>query len=176
MHNALVVIASIFFLAPSSSAFHLPQFRLSATPEPVHHDLTNKCTFTLWHKQTCFASKKTNYVQMFEIKDHANNITIDVAALRPSASHNSYIKISPHDVFAVEGLLDDKSLIIADLPSEGDDIYFLNDDAIFSSDLELNSEEAWCVTSQWDNNFRECGKGSRVSRVNEAECIEANGN
>lgn len=167
MHNALAVLASIFFFTSSTCAFHLPQLPFFATPKPPHHDLSNKCTFTLWQKQMCSASKKTNYIQVFEIQDHANDLTIDIASLRPAASHNSYIKISPTNVFAIKGLLDDKSLVISGWVNDNDKISFDNNGLHFTSDT-IDAEDAWCLTGEWDTERWECGQGSRVSWVSEA--------
>jgi hypothetical protein len=164
MHNALAVLLSVFFIASSTAALHIPQSPLSAASIPAHRDLTNKCTFTLGHKQLCAASKRTNYIQMNEIEDHANNISIDVAALRPAASHNSYVKISANEMFAVEGLLDGKSLVMGASDQHEDELWFANDDVWFSSSEE-SGEEAWCVAGEWNNGDWECGKGSRVSLV-----------
>jgi hypothetical protein len=164
MHDALAVLISIFFFTSSIAALHIPQSPLSAGSNPSHRDRTGKCTFTLWHKQLCASAKKTNYIQMNEIEDHANNISIDVASLRPAASHNSYVMISADEMFAVEGLLDDRSLVIGVSDQHEDELWFTNDDVFFSSSEE-NGEEAWCVAGEWDNEDWECGKGSRVSRI-----------
>ena len=123
MHNALGALAVFFFLASSTTALYFPQSRLSST-KAVHLDLTSKCTFTLWHEQLCTASKKTNYIQIFEIEDRANNITINIVALRPAASRNSYTKISANDVFAIKGLLDDKSLVVGASQFNDDEVLF----------------------------------------------------
>jgi len=161
MHNALAVFASLIFLTSSSTAFHIPQFHLSPTPTPSHHDLSQKCTFTLHHKQTCFASKKTSYIQLNSIRDHANAITIDVAALRPAASHNSYVRISANDAFAVENLLDDRSLVVVGSSEDEDEVVFVNGGEVFGS--EGGNGEAWCEEGEWDDECWECGMGSRVS-------------
>jgi len=171
MHNALAVLLSTLFLASSITALHFPQFRLFPDPKPAHHDISNKCTFTLWQKQLCSAAKKTNYIQMFEIEDHTNDITIDVAALRPAASHNSYTKVTPNDVLAIKGLLDDKSLVIGASDRDDDEVLFDFDSTIFTSDGSRNSEEAWCETGAWDIEDWECGMSSRVSTLTHA-CFE----
>ncbi|KAA8611967.1 hypothetical protein TUN199_01299 [Pyrenophora tritici-repentis] len=163
MHNALTALASVFFLVSSTNALYFPRFRLSST-KALHHDLTNKCTFTLWHKQLCTASRKTNYIQIFEIEDHANNLTINIAELQPAVSRNSYTKISASDVFAIKGLLDDKSLAIGASQFNDDEVLFQNDEILFSS-ASKNSEEAWCVTGEWDIESWGCGEGSRQRKM-----------
>jgi hypothetical protein len=159
MHNALAVLYSIFFLFSSAtSALFLPQFRLSKASSP---EIANKCTFNLWHKQLITTSTKTNYVQLNEIQDNTNGITIDIAALRPATERNSYTKISATQIFAVEGLLDNTSLTI--VGGNGDDeILFEHDGLYFSSNVMKDSNDAWCVAGAWNNDVKS-GLGSRVS-------------
>jgi hypothetical protein len=159
MHNALAVLYSIFFLFSSAtSALFLPQFRLS---KPSSLEIADKCTFNLWHKQIIATSAKTNYVQLNEIRDNTNDITIDIAALRPATERNSYSKISATQSFAVQGLLDNSSLTIGEGNDE-DEILFEHDGLYFSSDVMKNSDDAWCVAGAWDNDVKS-GVGSRVS-------------
>lgn len=165
MHNALAVLLSTFFFASSTSALYFPQFRLSLTPKPVHHDVSDKCTFTIWQKQLCTSSKKTNYIQLNEIEDRTNDITIDIAALRPAASHNSYARISEDESFVVKGLLNDKSLVIGTSDRKDDNVVFEADGVWFTGDGSRNSEDAWCDAGAWDVEDWQCGMGSRVSEL-----------
>jgi hypothetical protein len=64
-------------------------------------------------------------------------------------SRNSYTKISASDVFAIKGLLNDKSLAIGASQFNDDEVLFQNNKILFSSGSK-NSEEAWCVTEEWD--------------------------
>ena len=165
MHNALAVLSILFFTS-STTALYFPQFRLTPSPSPkaIHPEFTNKCTFTLWQKQLCTAGTKSNYIQLNEIQDNPNDITIDIAALRPASSRNSYTKISTKHVFAIEGLLDDKSLTIRGSNVDDDDVLFEHDGVWFTSDVYKNNNRAWCVAEAWDNEDWECGAGSRVRR------------
>jgi hypothetical protein len=164
MHNALAVLLSIFFFSTSSSiALSLPSSRdtlASRTTPPAPAD---KCSFTLWHKQLCTAATKANYIQINQLEDHNNDIIIDLAALRPVAARNSYSRISDTQVFAIEGLLDDKTLTIRSEDGH-DEVMFDHDGVQFSSDVTKNGEEAWCVAGAWDSDSWECGSGSRVSQ------------
>ncbi|KAF2826005.1 hypothetical protein CC86DRAFT_293759 [Ophiobolus disseminans] len=167
MHNALVVLLSSFFFASSTTALYFPQFRLFSASKTAQHDISDKCTFTLWHKQLCSAGKKTNYIQMFEIEDHTNDIIVDIAALRPASAHNSYTKIGPNRAFAVRRLLDDKSLVIGGSEVEDDEVLFNFDGTVFTSDGSKNSEEAWCDAGAWDNenwNNEACNAHSHAVR------------
>jgi len=71
----------------------------------------DSCTFTLWHRQ----QDSVNYVQLNAIRDYSNDITVDIAALRPATSFNSYTRLDDNHAFAVTGLLDDKNLTITQL-------------------------------------------------------------
>lgn len=161
MHNTLVVLCSIFFFffSTSTSALFLPQFRLtpSKSSEP---QLADKCTFSLWHKQILTASAKKNYIQLNEIQDNTNHITIDIAALRPTAERNSYSRICAHQVFAVEGLLDNTNLTIRGY-DDVDEVTLEHNGVGFSSDKTKDAKQAWCVAGAWDNEVVS-GVGSRV--------------
>lgn len=161
MHNALAVLCStlFFFFSTSTSALFLPQFRLS-TSEPTSSEAANKCTFNLWHKQLITADAKTNYIQLNDIKDNTNSIVIDIAALRPVTERNSYSRISAHQVFAVEGLLDNTNLTISGY-DDVDQVTFAHDGIVFSSEESKNFENASCVAGAWDSVVS--GVGSRVS-------------
>lgn len=161
MHNALAVLFSIFFLFISSSmALYLPQFRF--TPHtPPNPDLIDKCTFTLWHKQIQTNSARINYIQLNEMQDHPNSITIDIASLRPVAARNSYSHISERQVFAIEGLLDNTNLTIRG-EDGSDEIRCEHDGVRFSSDENNNGRDAWCVSGAWNNDI-DSNLGSRVS-------------
>jgi hypothetical protein len=56
-------------------------------------------------------------------------------------SQNSYTKISASDVFAIKGLLNDKSLAIRASQFNDDKVLFQNNEILFSSSSK-NSEEA----------------------------------
>lgn len=161
MQNALAVLFSIFvtFIA-SSTALYLPQFRF--TPHtPPNPNLANKCTFTLWHKQIHTMSTKMNYIQLNELQDHPNSITIDIAALRPVTARNSYSLISERQVYAIEGLLDNTNLTIRG-EDGSDEVRCEHAGVRFSSDEGKNGRDAWCVSEAWDNDIVS-GVGSRVS-------------
>jgi hypothetical protein len=161
MHNALAVLFSIFFISISTAtALYLPQFRF--TPHtPLNSELVNKCTFTLWHKQIQTNSARINYIQLNELQDHSNSITIDIAALRPTAARNSYSLVSERQVFAIEGLLDNTNLTIRG-EDGSDEIRCEHDGVSFSSDEKKNGREAWCVGEAWNNDISS-SPGSRVS-------------
>jgi hypothetical protein len=161
MHNALAVLCSalFFFFSTSTSALFLPQFRLSPS-KPTSSDVANKCTFNLWHKQLITTDAKTNYVQLNEIKDNTNGIVIDIAALRPATERNSYSRICAHQVFAVEGLLDNTNLTISGY-DDVDEVTFAHDGVAFSSEESRSSKNASCIVGAWDNVVSVVG--SRVS-------------
>jgi hypothetical protein len=162
MHNTLAVLfSSLIFFSASTAALFLPQFRLSPS-KSTNPELANKCSFTLWHKQLCTAATKNNYIQLNEIQDHTNQLTIDIAALRPMTARNSYSKISAKQVFAVEGLLHNTNLTIRG-EDGSDEVWFEHDGTGFSSDVMNKAEDAWCVTESWDVEDWQCGAGTRVS-------------
>ena len=160
MHSALAVIFSTFSLLIPTLALSVPQFRFIPykSSDPA---LANKCTFSLWHKQLQTESTRKNYIQLNELQDHANGITIDIAALRPVAARNSYSLISEHQVFAIEGLLDYTNLTIRG-EDGSDEVRCEHDGVRFGSDEERNGEEAYCMSGEWDN-VLSSGVGSRVS-------------
>jgi hypothetical protein len=161
MHNALAVLCStVLVFTTCTSALSLPHFRLSS--KSTHPELANKCSFTIWHKQLCTGTTKTNYIQLNELEDHPNHITIDIAALRPVTARNSYAKISATQVFAVEGLLDSTDLTIRG-EDGSDEVKFEHDGTSFYSDETKNAEDAWCTSGAWNNEDWQCGAGSRVS-------------
>jgi hypothetical protein len=141
MHNTLAILYSIFFIT-STTALFLPQFRY--TPQiPSNPALANKCTFTLWHKQLHTPTTKTNYIQLNELRDHTNGITIDVAALRHVMPRNSYALISEKLVFAIEGLPDNTNLTVRG--EDGSDVVRCEHDGVrFSSDERGSGKDAWC--------------------------------
>tara|TARA_R110002003_G_scaffold135_4_gene12523 strand:- start:13576 stop:14064 length:489 start_codon:yes stop_codon:yes gene_type:complete len=161
MYTTLAVILSIFFLATSTNALYFPQFRLSPFTKATHPELADKCTFTAYHKQIRTVASKKDYIQINQIVDHPNDITIDIAALRPATARNSYVRISSEEAYAIEGLLDDKSLVTHQ-GHDVDEVLFEVDGVWFSSDMTKNAKSAYCVSGSWDNEFREGEVGSRV--------------
>jgi hypothetical protein len=161
MHNLntlVVMLSSVFFLFTAcTSAFYLPQSRLPAT----QLDLANKCSFNVYHKQLCpsTTTSKQNYIQINTLIDHANHITIDIAALRPVAARNSYARLSATQVFAIEGLLGNTNLTVRG-EDGSDEVLFEHDGTTWSSD---KGSEASCVSGAWDVEDWQCGAGSRVS-------------
>ncbi|KAH8725860.1 hypothetical protein GQ44DRAFT_726596 [Phaeosphaeriaceae sp. PMI808] len=165
MHNLQVVVSSILLFASSlTDALFLPQFRLYSSQKSLSASLADKCTFTVWHKQLCQDSTKSNYVQINEIQDHANNITIDVAALRPVTARNSYTKLSATQVFAIQGLLDNGNLTVRG-ENNDDDIKFEYNDVTFSSNPDANGKSAWCVSEAWNQKEWQCGRNSRERKI-----------
>jgi hypothetical protein len=161
MYTTLAVILSIFFLATSTNALYFPQLRLSPFTKATHPELADKCTFTAYHKQIRTVASKKDYIQINQIVDHPNDITIDIAALRPATARNSYVRLSSKEAYAIEGLLDDKSLVVHQ-GHDVDEVLFEVDGVWFSSDMTKNAKSAYCVSGSWDNEFREGEVGSRV--------------
>ncbi|KAH7083668.1 hypothetical protein FB567DRAFT_447195 [Paraphoma chrysanthemicola] len=161
MHHALAVILSIFFFS-AAHALYFPQFRLSPFTKATHPELAEKCTFTAYHKQIHQAGSKKDYIQINEIIDHPNDMTIDIAALRPATARNSYVKISDDQAYAIEGLLDDKSLVTHQGHDE-DEVLFEVDGVWFSTDSTKNGKSAYCVTGSWDFEIRNGDVGSRCA-------------
>lgn len=158
MHNTLAVLStSIFFFATTTSSLYLPD-----SQAPLSKPIANICTFTLFHKQLCPSSTQvtTNYIQLNTLIDHANSLTIDIASLRPRAAHNSYNKISEHQVFAIEGLLDDRNLTIRGA-DDTDEVRFETAGLGWSS--EQGTIATACVVGDWNVADWGCGMGSRVS-------------
>jgi hypothetical protein len=104
--------------------------------------LDSKCTFTLFQKQV----QDVNYIQIHEIVDHTNDMTIDISHLRPKEEHNSYAKISATRVFAVQGLLDYGNLTVRGSDGE-DDVSFESEGVRWTSGTR--GTEAWCDVSSW---------------------------
>jgi hypothetical protein len=158
MHTTLAVIFSTLFLTSSTCARVVPPqslYPLSRRALSTSLSSTeDKCTFTLFHKQV----QEVNYVQLNTLIDHTNDITIDLAHLRPRTEHNSYAKVSAKQAFAVEGLLNNANLTIR--AEDGRDaLRFESDGLIWTSESGSSSgKAAWCETAEWV----EGGKGSRV--------------
>jgi hypothetical protein len=162
MHNTLAVLFStiLFFFTTSTSSLYIPQPH--RPQNPLVQSTSNICTFTLFHKQLCHHNTRVpiNYIQFNTLVDHANSLTIDIAALRPAAAHNSYSKINEHQVFAIEGLLDDRNLTIRG--SDGSaEVRFESAGLGWSS--TRGNGVARCVVEEWDVKDWGCGVGSRVS-------------
>jgi hypothetical protein len=161
MHNfntLAVLLLSIFvFFTTCTAALFLPQFRLLTT-QP---DLANKCSFNIYHKQLCpsTTSSKQNYIQINTLIDHANYITLNIAALRPVAARNSYVRISETQVFTIEGLLGNMNLTVRG-EDRRDEVLFEHNGTTWLSNV---GSEAWCVPGAWDVEDWQCGAGSRVS-------------
>lgn len=161
MYNTLAVLFSVsFLLSTSTFALSVPQIRFSPY-KPSDPTLATKCTFSLWHKQLQTQDAKLNYIQLNELQDHANGISIDLAALRPVAARNSYSLISEHQVFAIEGLLDNTNLTIRG-EDGSDEVRCEHDGVRFGSEEESNGDEAYCRSGEWSN-VLSTGLGSRVS-------------
>ncbi|RMZ71183.1 hypothetical protein GMOD_00005701 [Pyrenophora seminiperda CCB06] len=170
--NALAAISSLFLFISSTGARVIPTqppphvLRRGAATTPALLD--DKCTFILFQKQVLTATSsnsqgRINYIQVNNIIDHTNDIVIDVAAQRPQAEHNSYVKVNERSVFAVEGLLDGASLIIHG--SDGEDELKLESGGWnWSTGLATSEDEktmAWCQAGEW----AEAGNGSRERSV-----------
>jgi hypothetical protein len=155
-----VMLSSVFFLfTVCTSALYLPQSHLPATQS----DLANKCSFNVYHKQLCPSktASKQNYIQINTLIDHANHITLDIAALRPVAARNSYNRISATQVFAIEGLPGNTNLTVRG-EDGSDKVLFEHDGLSWSSDA---GSEASCVSGAWNVEDWQCGAGSRVSWI-----------
>ena len=172
--NALPALSSFLLLFASSTGArviplqppHILRREAVSTTPPA--PLDNKCTFTLFHKQVLIATSSSsqgriNYIQVNTLIDHTNDIAMDIAAQRPQAEHNSYVKVSEQKVFAVQGLLDDASLTIRG--SDGEDQLELESGAWKWSTVLATGEDdkvmAWCQAGEWAG----AGNGSRVSLV-----------
>jgi hypothetical protein len=101
-----MLIATLLILITLAAAGRIP---VSAPWFP-----DGSCTFTLWQRQQA----SVDYIQLNTIRDHANNITVYVAAQRPATGLNSYTRLDDNHAFAVTGLLDRRNLTITHI---GDD-------------------------------------------------------
>jgi hypothetical protein len=113
------------------------------TPSPSP-SIEHKCTFSLFHKQV----HNVNYIQLNTLVDHANDITIDLAQLRPRTEHNSYAKVSSKRVFTVEGLLDDANLTVRGEDGSGV-LRFESVGLVWTSGS--SGKDAWCEAEEWDD-------------------------
>ncbi|KAH7370973.1 hypothetical protein BKA66DRAFT_424823 [Pyrenochaeta sp. MPI-SDFR-AT-0127] len=155
MHNALAVLLSVFFIASSTTA-------RVVSPPPSSSALDDKCTFTLWHKQLYPSSDSAptsrNYIQINTLFDHANDITIDIAHLRPSTAFHSYSKVSETQVFAIEGLLDGTNVTVRG--TDGRDALRLESDGlVWMADGVARGDDAWCEVGEWNAN----GKDGKIN-------------
>lgn len=164
MCNTLVVLIST--LLSTSTALVLPAqikpFPPGSSAEPVN--VQDKCTFTLWHKQVYRSSVKMNYIQINELVDHPNNLVIDIASYRPAAAHNSYNRVSERQVFAIEGLLDNRNLTIRG--KDGSDVLTFEYDGLTGSSdpfVRNNGDDAICYAGPWDTEPWNTESTSRVS-------------
>lgn len=127
----------------------------------------SSCTFTLWHRQQA----SVNYVQLNTIRDHSNDITVDVAAQRLATAFNSYVRLSDSHAFAVTGLLDKRNLTMMSL--RGDELAFKVGEA------EWNTQSFWrrkdesgqwiraaCNAWDWEGNAE-----ARVSHTTQTKII-----
>lgn len=104
-----MLIVTLLILVALAVAEHIPLS--AAQPSENRPFPEGSCTFTLWHRQ----QESVNYVQLNTIWDYSNDITVDVAALQPTTSFNSYVRLDESHAFAVTGLLDKGNLTITRL-------------------------------------------------------------
>ncbi|KAF2627414.1 hypothetical protein BU25DRAFT_458744 [Macroventuria anomochaeta] len=117
--------------------------------------LSDKCTFTLWHRQ----QSSVNYIQLNTILDHARNISIDVASSRPVTAFNSYTRLDHDHAFAVAGLLDDERLTVT---HAGDDVLRFEVGEVKWSTRRAYGKQgeegrfvrAWCDAWEWEGSPR----------------------
>jgi hypothetical protein len=175
MHiNTFAILYSVLFLASSPCAARvlppqppriLPRGDAQSLLSISATSLTDKCTFTLFHKQLITAAQpestakgKINYVQIDSLEDHTNGITIDVASSRPRAERNSYAKVSAKQILTITGLLDDTSLTVHGTDGE-DALVFESDTVSWATEggSKTLTPGAWCNSGIWF----ESGRGSR---------------
>ncbi|CAA9959718.1 hypothetical protein PTMSG1_03127 [Pyrenophora teres f. maculata] len=173
--NVLTALTTLILLAsPPTTARVIPPLPPHIFPRTTPNtpaqspplSLNDKCTFTLFHKQLHTPSQtQINYIQLNTLTDHTNALTIDIAAQRPPAERNSYVKVGQHDVFALRGLFDDASLRI--WGKAGSDELKLGSGrwewstARAEEDEEGDGIVAWCNAEEWN----EGGNGSRERSV-----------
>ena len=126
-----------------ATAYVLP----SAAPSTKSQlSLEYTCTFTLLHRQ----QSSFNYIQLNEIVDHANEITIDVASQRPDTTFNSYTRLDSSHAFAVAGLLDEERMTIT---SNGDDVLSFEVGEVRWDTAESRNGEG-CSAGEWAHSGR----------------------
>ncbi|KAG9191083.1 hypothetical protein G6011_09171 [Alternaria panax] len=175
MHtNTFAILSSVLFLVSSPCTARvlppqppriLPRGDAQSLLSTSATSLADKCTFTLFHKQLITAAKpnsaskgKINYIQIYSLEDHTNEITIDVASSRPRTERNSYTKVSAEQVLTIAGLLDKTSLTIHGTDGE-DALIFESDGASWATEggSKRVRPDAWCNWGMWV----ESGKESR---------------
>ena len=170
MHTyASSILLALSLAITSSSAYTIPTLQSPIPAKKAYApSFATSCTFTLFHKQVCPggtpASTKANYIQINTIHDHANDKTIDIAALRPLAARNSYVRVSEDRGLAIKNLLDGKHLTVKG-SEEGDDVTFEYAGASWSSEEWKANDGVGCMASEWSVESEQwaCGLGSRVS-------------
>ncbi|KAF2126586.1 hypothetical protein P153DRAFT_388620 [Dothidotthia symphoricarpi CBS 119687] len=165
--TVLYSMLSILHLSTLAAAYAVPP---SKAPSQSPFSTNNMCTFTLFHKQLCssFTQTQKNYIQINTIYDHTNDITVDVALHRPKEAFNSYTEVSPKSVFAIEGLLDNTSLIVKGEDGK-DEVTF--EYAAWKWSSEDRNGDAWCDVSVWDARWETCGdEGSVNPRQRMMQC------
>ena len=137
-----ILLLGFFTLAAS---YVLPPPSSSTSAAPRLNSSNNKCTFTILHRQ----HHPLNYIQINALTDHANDIVIDIAALRPAAAFNSYTRVAENRVFAITGLLDEKELTIKG--KDGSDIlqFSVGEWEWTSRDVRTEAEGKWCEVGRW---------------------------
>lgn len=178
MHTSTMLLSPLFILATTTTAYMAPLqppnphiLPRSASPDPSPSSLQEKCTFTLWHKQLSSPqsasppsdTRRTNYIYLPRLTDHANNLVIDIAATKPAHAHNSYTRVSETQKFSVKGLLGDAALIISG--RDGNDTLVFETQQLkwvaASEGGVSKGAEAWCQVQEWV----ESGLANRVSLV-----------
>jgi hypothetical protein len=169
MHSALSVLLTLSLSISSSTAYTIPTLQSPIPAKKAYTpSLGTSCTFTLFHKQLCPggtpASTKANYIQINTIHDHFNNMTIDIAALRPLAAHSSYVRVSEDRGLAIKNLRDGRHLTVKG-SDESDDVAFEYAGVSWSTEEWKVSEGVGCMASAWSVESEQwaCGLGSRVS-------------
>ncbi|KAF2848159.1 hypothetical protein T440DRAFT_455134 [Plenodomus tracheiphilus IPT5] len=165
-------------LSPPSHPL-LPPHALPRSISISTPDLSEKCTFTLYHRRQSQPPNRNQnqasppppttttsyqeYIHLPTLTDNPNTLTIDVTALRPRAAHNSYTRVSSTRRFVVDGLLGGRKLSINAV--EGGELRFEVAGVVWGSDDVAagggeKEKEAWCLAGGWN----EGGRGLSMER------------
>lgn len=126
---------------------------------PFLNSPNDQCTFKLFHRQ----HHSLNYIQINALTDHANDIVVDIAALRPAAAFNSYTRVAEDQVFAIMGLLDDEQLTIKGKDGSDTLEFSVGEWEWTSRDMRNEVVGRWCEVGAW--------RGDIVRRVSLTDLV-----
>jgi hypothetical protein len=174
----VAALAAATSAAPASASSHILQ---STTNVRIPDDA---CTFRAYEIQVCKATagllppSTTAYLQINKVFAADGSVAVDVAALRPRQSYNSYQKLDPDEIYEVAMLENDERLTAVLSESEGLKFaYGMREWSVKDEVAEKGS--AWCQVREWTDGDEEWTCDSerdgynRVSQgITQAKCSQ----